>query len=206
MRLGVGLWLFAAAFGATTVGQASLATWRVDPATSHVTIHVGKAGVFSFVAGHTHEVTGPIEAGAVEFDSDDPARSQVQLSIATAALEVSPIGEPSGDAPKVQETMAGPKVLDVATYPHITFDSTSASVDRRDGPTLDLRLSGRLTIRNVTQPVTALVHVQLTDSGLTADGTFTIKQTAFGISPVSVAGVVAVKDALDIAFSIVASR
>ena len=65
---------------------------------------------------------------------------------------------------------------------------------------------GRLTIRNVTQPVTALVHVQLTDSGLTADGTFTIKQTAFGISPVSVAGVVAVKDALDIAFSIVASR
>jgi polyisoprenoid-binding protein YceI len=190
------------AVGATAADR----TYRVDPSRSRATIHVGKAGAFSFIAGHTHEIVGPIESGSIDVDLDALPRSRVTLVIAAAELKVSAKGEPEGDPPKVQEAMSGEKVLDVARHPRITFESTGATLQSRRGTLLDLMVSGTLTIRDVAQPVTVPVHVDIADASLTASGRFTIKQSAFGIKPVSVGGVVAVKDALDIDFSIVAAR
>jgi polyisoprenoid-binding protein YceI len=186
--------------------DAAATTYRVDPAASRVTIHVGKAGAFSFVAGHTHEVSGPVQSGSIEVDGDDPARSQVRLVIATSELAVSANGEPEGDAPKVQEAMTGDKVLDVAHHPRITFESTAVALKDRNGSMLNLTVTGQLTIHGVTKPITVPVRVDLAAATLTAAGRFEIKQSAFGIKPISVAGVVAVKDALAIAFSVVAKR
>lgn len=180
--------------------------YRVDPAKSVATIHVGKAGAFSFMAGHTHEVRGPIESGAVDVDLETPARSRVHLVIAASALKVLAAGEPEGDPPKVEAAMQGDKVLDVQRFPRITFDSTGVTQTSRNGNVLELRVAGQLTIRDVAQPVTVPVRVQLADGGVTATGRFEIKQSAFGIKPVSVGGVVAVKDALDIEFSVVAAK
>jgi polyisoprenoid-binding protein YceI len=202
--------VFAAAMATAwsqTVGlSAEVQSYRVDPANSSATIHVGKAGAFSFVAGHTHEVKGPIESGSVDVDVEAPSRSRVSLVIAASDLKVSAEGEPRGDAPKVQETMDGETVLDVAHHARITYESTSVTVQERRGNRLDLVVAGRLTIRDVAQPVTVPVRVELADDRLTANGRVTIKQSAFGIKPISVAGVVSVKDALDIEFSISAKK
>jgi polyisoprenoid-binding protein YceI len=181
-------------------------TFRIDPASSRTTIHVGKAGVFSFVAGHSHEVTGPIESGEVDVDPDSPAQGHIRLVIPASELRVSAAGEPEGDAPKVQEAMSGPKVLDVAHQPRILYESTTVTVKSGRGSLLDLVVAGRLTIREVTRPVTAAVHAEFADRTLKATGRFTVKQSAFGITPVSVGGVVAVKDELQIEFSIVATK
>jgi polyisoprenoid-binding protein YceI len=181
-------------------------TYHIDPAKSTATIHVGKAGAFSFLAGHNHEVRGPIESGSVDVDLDAIPRSRVQLVIASSALKVLAEGEPTGDPPKVEAAMHGDKVLDVQRYPKITYDSTEVALTSRNGNVLDLRVTGRLTIRESAQPVTIPVHVELADSTLSAKGKFEIKQSAFGIKPVSVGGVVAVKDALGIEFSIVAAK
>jgi polyisoprenoid-binding protein YceI len=169
-------------------------------------VHVGKAGAFSFVAGHTHEVTGAIESGSVDVDLEAPSQSHVRLVIATPELKVSPAGEPPGDVPKVQEAMIGDKVLDVAHHPRITYESTAIILKSRRATLLDLVVTGQLTIRDVSQPVTVPVRVDVADSALTATGHFSIKQSAFGIKPISVGGVVAVKDALEIDFSISAKR
>jgi polyisoprenoid-binding protein YceI len=181
-------------------------TYRVDPARSHATIHVGKSGAFSFVAGHTHEVTGPIENGSVELDLDNLSQARVQLAIATSKLKVSAAGEPEGDAPKVQEAMSGEKVLDVAHHPRIEFASSGVAIKSQGGALLNLTVTGLLTIRGVTLPVSAPVRVEIAGNALTATGRFVIKQSAFGIRPVSVGGVVAVKDTLDIDFSISATK
>ena len=187
-------------------GQPGPHAYHVEPARSRASIHVGKAGAFSFVAGHTHEVTAPIESGSVDVDEDDPSRSHVGIVIQTSRLSVVSAGEPNGDAPKVESAMKSEKVLDVERYPRITFDSTSVSAKERSGNRLELVLEGRLTIRGTPAPVTVPVHVEFAGATLTATGRFTIKQTMFGIKPISVGGVVAVKDALDIDFSITASR
>jgi polyisoprenoid-binding protein YceI len=186
--------------------RAANQTYRIDPAKSRATIHVGKAGMFSFVAGHTHEVSGPIESGAIDVDLEAPSRARIRLVIAARDLIVSPAGEPRGDAPKVQEAMDGPAVLDVAHHRDIIYESTSVAVKSTKSNSLDIVATGQLTIRDVTQPISAPVHVEIADRDLAATGHFTIKQSAFGITPISVGGVVAVKDTLEIAFSIVATR
>jgi polyisoprenoid-binding protein YceI len=202
-------WLLIAvslAAGLSTGVRGASTTYRVDPTKSRVTIHVGKAGAFSFLAGHTHEVSGPIEAGSVDVDADALTQSHVRLVIAAADLKVSAAGEPQGDAPKVQEAMDGEKVLDVARYPRMTYESTAAVVKNRTENQLDLNVAGKLTIRDVTQPVIVPVRVALSGSSLHATGRIEIKQSTFGIKPISVAGVVAVKDTLDIDFSISATK
>jgi polyisoprenoid-binding protein YceI len=188
----------------TSIAQAG--AYRVDPAKSSATIHVGKAGAFSFIAGHTHEVNGRIQAGSVDVDLEIPSRSHVRLEIATSDLTVSAAGEPAGDAPKVQETMQGEKVLDARRDPSITYESTAVTLKSRRASLLELSVTGQLTIRDVTQPVTVPVHVELADGRLSASGRFEIKQSAFGIKPISVGGVVAVRDSLDIDFSVVATE
>jgi polyisoprenoid-binding protein YceI len=178
-------------------------TLTIDPGASTATIEVGKAGMFSFAAGHTHEVQGPIESGTVDFDAQDASRNRVDLVIASSALQVSAKGEPPADVPKVQAAMQSEKVLDSPRFPKITFKSTAVK-GVRDAASFDATVTGTLTIRDKSQPVTTTVHVQRTSSSLTATGRFTIKQTAFGIQPISVAGVVKVEDELKIAFSVTA--
>lgn len=183
---------------------AAAQTFAIDPAASTATIDVGKAGLFSFAAGHVHEVRGPIESGEVVLEAQDGSRTRVELTIAARGLQVTGMGEPPEDVPKVQAAMQGEKVLDTAHFPRITFRSTAVKGVPRDGASFDARVSGTLTIRDKSQAVTATVHVQRTATSLTATGRFAIKQTAFGIQPISVAGVVAVKDELQVAFNIVA--
>ncbi len=181
-------------------------SYRVDSAKSHVTIIVGKAGALSFAAGHTHEVVGPIGAGTLDINTEDPSRSHVRILIRTADLKVSGKGEPPDDVPQVQQTMDGEKVLDVARYPEIVFDSTSIAVKERRADALDLVVTGRMTIRDVTREVSTPIHAQLTADGVTATGRFSIKQTDYGITPISIGGVVKVKDALAIDFTLEARR
>ena len=68
--------------------------YRIDAGGSRVVIHVGKAGAFSFIAGHSHEVSGPIE-GAIDVDAAEPSRSRLRLAISSSALQVSSAGEPA---------------------------------------------------------------------------------------------------------------
>jgi polyisoprenoid-binding protein YceI len=190
----------------TAFARPASESYQVDPRRSVATIEVGKSGAFSFIAGHTHEVTGPIARGTVDFDRADPSRSHVHLVIAAASLKVSGKNEPADDVPKVQEAMESEKVLWVARYPELIFDSTSIALTKSQPPTLDLTIDGSLAIRDVKRPISVPVHAELAGNTLTVTGRFSVKQTAYGIKPITVAGVVTVKDSLDIRFSIVALR
>jgi len=167
------LLLLLAAGAASLASGAGARSFRVDPKASKATIEVGKSGAFSFAAGHTHEVAGPVSAGDVSVDLKDVSRSHVRIEIDAAALKVTGKGESPDDVPKVQQTMAGDEVLDVRRYPRIRFESTSVSV-------------------------------KIDANSVTATGRFAVKQSEFGIKPVSVGGVVSVKDTLDVRFTIVA--
>jgi polyisoprenoid-binding protein YceI len=170
-------------------------TFTAEPSRSRAMIEVGKSGAFSF-AGHTHEVEAPLSSGVVHFDPDMPSRSDVRLEFNAAAMRVTGKGESADDAMKVQETMLSEQVLDVKKYPTITFESTSVSATND--------VAGKLTIHGVTRPIAARVTLKVEGPALTATGRFAIKQTDFGMKPVSVGGVVKVKDELNITFTIAA--
>jgi polyisoprenoid-binding protein YceI len=189
---------------AAIVRGAAAQTYTIDPGRSRATIEVGKSGALSFAAGHTHEVLASGIAGTMTVDPADPARSTGRVTIDASALKVSGKGEPADDVPKVQETMAGPQVLDVEHYPTITFVITSIAVKTSQETSLDGVVTGRLTLRDVTRSITVPVAARLEGQTLIATGRFALKQTEYGIKPVSVGGVVSVKDALNISFDIVA--
>lgn len=183
-------------------------TYRVVPDKSPLRIEVGKGGAFGFVAGHTHEVEGRIQ-GRVTADPNDLPHAEIQLTIRAAELRVTGKGEPPDDVPKVQERMLGPDVLDVTQFPEIAFRSTSvAAGGQRDGSrgaATTLRITGEVTLHGRTRPITGDVQVRIDAASLTASGTFVVKQTDFGIKPITIGGVVNVKDELTIHFTVTAS-
>ena len=203
MRTRLRLSILVIAFvGGLSVRAAGPRTFNVEPGQSRALIDVGKSGAFSF-AGHTHEVEAPVASGIVHLDTDDPSHNNVRLEFNAAAMRVTGKGEPPDDVPKVQQIMLSEQVLDVRRYPAITFESTSVTA-KGSAAALELSVAGRLTIRGKTQAVTAPVAVKLAGDRLTATGKFVVKQTDYGITPISVGGVVKVKNELNITFTIAA--
>jgi polyisoprenoid-binding protein YceI len=169
--------------------------FELQPARSEVKIQVGRGGLLKF-AGHEHEVMAPLLEGEVAADLAEPHRSSVRLEFDAAAVRVTGRGEPPDDLPKVQETMAGPKVLDVARYPRISFRSVSVAGRARGPGSYELEVDGLLSLHGVEKPLRMPVTVDLRGDDLEARATFRFKLTAFGMVPVSFAGVVKVKDEL----------
>ncbi len=184
---------------------AAALVFRVDASTSRVTIKVGKAGLFKF-AGHEHEVSALGFSGEVVADPAEPTRSSVHLTFEAAAVKVTGSAEPPGDVPKVQETMSGPRVLDVARFPEVRFDSRRVGGHRNADGAWEIEVTGDLRLRGETRPLTLPMRVELSGDTLAASGQATIRHSDFGMEPVSVAGVVKVKNELLIEYRIVARR
>jgi polyisoprenoid-binding protein YceI len=208
MRPHIGLAILTIALGGgLQVRAANPRAFTVEPERSRLLIEVGKSGAFSAFAGHLHEVAAPIASGVVHLDPADLSHADVRLEFDATAMRVTGKGEPPGDVPKVQQVMLSDQVLDVRRYPKITLESTGVSPvsSKTPGATMfDVTISGTLALHGVTQAFKAPVSVRLDGDTLTATGKLSIKQTDYGIKPISVAGVVNVKDALNITFTIVA--
>ncbi len=158
----------------------------IDLERSQITVHVGKAGLFS-MAGHEHQVRAPLAAGALD-DSESP---KIHFLVEAAKLTVLP----EKDQAQVQADMQK-KVLDSEHFPEIRFESNSI---RKTGEHT-WKVAGNLTLHGRTRPVTTEVNGV---SGVYS-GTATLKQSDYGIQPISVAGgAVKVKDELKIEFNIV---
>lgn len=204
MRLSLRSWAGVAVFLCTPPLAAAPRTFVVDPAASSVRIHVGKSGAFSF-AGHMHEVVAPALSGEVRADPADLAASTVALTFEAAALKVLAEGEPAGDAPKVEEVMRGPKVLDAARFPAVTFKSQRVTGRDAGGGAYDLELAGEIALHGVTRPITLPVHVEVSGDTLTASGKAVLRHDQFGMQPVSAAGgSVKVKNEIAVEYRIVA--
>ncbi len=167
--------------------------------------HVGKSGLFGF-AGHEHDVLATRIEGEVAAVPEDLARSRLSLRFEVAGLQVDEKKEPAGDGPKVQQAMLGPKLLDAARFPTVLFESTAVSGRAAGEAVHQLEIAGDLTLHGVTRRLTLTVRVELRGERLEAKGKLTLRQTAFGLSPISVAGVVKVKDEISIDFTIAATR
>jgi len=192
--------LLALAACAGTRAQAEPVALVVDPATSHVRLHLGRAGLMKFL-GHEHHIEAPIAEGRVELVEGDPARSSVQLRFDSAKLAVIPGSEPAGDIPKVEERMRG-EVLEVARYPEIAFASTSVKSQSASGSRFRLVVAGSLTLRGRSFPVEVPLEVARDAAGIEARGEVALKLRDVGIEPPSVAGVVKVANGFKLEFEI----
>jgi hypothetical protein len=172
---------------AAFAGAASL---PVDVQNSTLTIRVFKKGLFSGFA-HDHEIIAPLSSGTV-----DPTALSVMLHFDARQLKVLDPDASADDRAKAQETMLSNKVLNAAAFPEITFVSRSVKPAGDNAYTVD----GDLILHGVTHPLT--FPVSLLNGRY--KGLVKLKQTDFGITPISVfGGSVKVKDEIEISFDIV---
>ena len=191
--------------GSASIARTEGMSYSVNESKSSLLIHVGKSGAFSF-AGHRHEVQAPV-SGIITADSANLGASSVDLTFASARLRVLPEGEPSGDAPKVEEIMRGPEVLDALRFPEIHFRSKKVTGKALPSGSYDLSLVGELSLHGVTQEITLPVQVTLDGRSLTATGATTLRHDQFGMKPVSAGGgTVKVANEIRIDFKIVAEQ
>ena len=178
----------------------------IDAAGSRVSIDVGRSGVFGF-AGHNHEVLAPAVSGRVAFDPGDWQHATVTLQFDAAALRVTGKGDPPADIPEVQRVMLSDEVLAVKRFPTVAFRSRRVSATPRTPQTIDLAIEGDVTLHGTTRPMTVRATVTLEPDGLTARGSFVLRQTEFGMQPVTAAGgTVRVKDEVQVQLVLKARR
>ncbi|MBZ4020426.1 YceI family protein [Streptomyces purpurogeneiscleroticus] len=144
--------------------------WMIDPAHSRIGFSVRHAMVTT--------VRGAFTAyeSRLYFDGRDPARSEAQITLSTASIDT---GVEQRDAHVI-----GRDFLDAASYPRMTFTSTAVELADDDV----YRMTGDLTIRDITRPVvlelTYIGHV--TDpfgyERVGFDGTTTINRTDWGLT------------------------
>ena len=165
----------------------------IDVEHSVLKIRVYKAGLFS-AFGHDHEILAPIAAGSV----DDSEHAAVEFRVEAAKLKVLDGDASSEDRAKVQKTMET-DVLDVAHFPEIRFQS--AKVELTGAGRWDVQ--GNLTLHGQTRPL----FLRVTQFPGEYRGAVTIKQSDFGITPISVGGgAVKVKNELKIEFAIALAK
>ena len=114
----------------TSTTTLPVGTWELDAAHSSVSFSVRHMMV-SKVRGRFSDVEGSITFAA------DPLQSSVEITIAVASIDT---GAPDRDG-----HLASADFFDAETFPEMTFVSTGF-----DGDTL----TGDLTIKDVTKPVT----------------------------------------------------
>jgi len=161
----------------------------IDFEHSVLTVHVYRSGLFSF-AGDNHEIRAAIASGTV----DEVARA-AEFTVDVREMRVLDPKLSADKRSQVQEKMLGPEVLDAARFPEIKFHSTS--VEQKNGN--QLFVTGELSLHGETRAI----HVPLEASAHRFRGSTTLKQTDFGIKPISVGGgTIKVKDEVGIDFDI----
>jgi len=141
--------------------------WRIDPAQTSVGFVVDGIG-WPQTKGRFREFDGRI---AIDFDH--PEASHVFFRVAAKSVDV---GSPSFD-----DYLRTDAFFDAANFPTITFESTEVQkVDSRHA-----RVTGNLTLRGVTRPLTIDVEVEGAASASSRLGfraTGTIHRMAFNMN------------------------
>jgi len=174
--------------------------FRVDPASSLVVIEIYRAGSLARL-GHDHVVVSHDTQGYVLPD-DGNADLYVELDRlvvdepalrAEAHFDTQPSAE---DIAGTRRNMLGSGVLDAVRYPFALVHVTGAS-----GSGDDRMAHISLTLHGRTREIQLPLRIETSAGEMSVSGRLTLRQTDFGITPLSVlGGAIQVKDAIDLQF------
>lgn len=145
-------------------------TYQLDPTHTDVLAQWTHFG-FSQPSAHFG-----ISEGTLVYDAADVAKSSVQVTMPLTAM--------NSFVDKLDEHLASGDFFDAAKFPNATFKSTSVAA----AGTNKLTVTGDLTIKDITRPVTLDVtlngageHPMLKKQAIGFSATATIKRSDFGV-------------------------
>jgi polyisoprenoid-binding protein YceI len=174
--------------------------YTIDPAMSRFTVRAFAAGMFAAM-GHNPTIAIRDFSGEAELVPGTLEKAALHLKINAGSLAVTD-NMSDKDRREIERTMHK-EVLESGRFPEIVFESSNVSGSLAGA----VSVVGDLSLHGVTnsQPVSA--QVAITGDMLRAHGEFAVRQTAYGIKLVSVAGgTLKLKDELKCTFDIVARK
>jgi polyisoprenoid-binding protein YceI len=184
----------------------SPARYRLVAERSQFTVQAFAEGFLSSF-GHDPVIRIRDFTGEVEFTPDAPSEASVSVTIKADSLAAD---ESIKEKDRLEiERMMREQVLETGEYPEIVFKSTNVSASRLGQNRYRARIIGDLQLHGATQKnlwIQAEVAMSA-EQALRAQGGFSLKQTDFGIKPVSVVGgTMKVKNELKFTFDITAEK
>jgi polyisoprenoid-binding protein YceI len=180
------------------VEQTKVFRFRVDPAQTTVeyAVHEVLLGNDQITRGRTNAVEGEFQLymqnGKVYI-----ALSNLQVDLRTLTTDNA-----------VRDAAIRKKWLESEKYPKAIFVANAVEglpMDASQNNAYQFRVTGDMTIRNITHPVTFDITAQVKDNQLSGEGTATIYMQDFGFDPPSVVGKTIVSDPVTISIKGVAN-
>jgi polyisoprenoid-binding protein YceI len=176
----------------------------IDRSVSRFTVQAFATGLLSSL-GHNPTIGIRDYEGVIQLTPETFANASVRMSLKTAGLDL--LDEmKSSDRKQLEQAMYG-QVLDVDHFPTASYESKDVTVDKPANGSIVVHVNGTLYFHGVTQNLSLEARILEMGSMLRISGEFGIRQSDFGIKPVSfAAGALRLKDELKFKFELVARR
>ncbi len=182
-----------------TVGSGNPVVFKIVPGESQLQYEVGETFLnennrFNTAVGVTPQVEGEIHV-----DQTSPQNS----SVGTITADISQFKSDSGR----RDNQIRQRFLESSRYPTVTFVPTQIEglpETYQQGQDIPVKITGDLTIREVTKPVTFDAVIRTDGNQLTGQATTTILMSDFGFGPISIAGILNTQDEVKVTLTIVA--
>lgn len=172
-------------------------TFEIGPDQGTIVLRTFRQGAASAV-GHDLTIEVRRWSGSVTLDADAPERSSAAARLEVGSFTVregkggiKPLSD--DDKREIKKNMTE-KSLQASRFPEITFTSTGVSIDGNSA-----QLSGDLTIKGTSRPVSVALSTSPGDGGIKLTGKTAVLQTTWDIKPYSgLFGALKVRDEVEI--------
>jgi polyisoprenoid-binding protein YceI len=174
---------------------------------SGVSRFTARAFVTGLLASMGHNPTFAIRqfTGEAKFSNEAPEQASVRVVVQAGSLELTDHVSDK-DRREIERTTRN-EVLETSRFPEIVFEASNPSMSKGGEGHYWANMNGKLSIRGITQPQQITAQVFISGDQLRASGEFTVRQSSFGIKPVSVAGgTLKLKDDVKVTFDFVAKK
>ncbi len=182
----------------------TLATFTVDKSASRFTVQAFATGLLS-AFGHNPRIEIRGYDAEIRCVPDTLEKASLRLTVRTNSMEV--LDEMKRDDRLKLEQEMYQKVLDVTHFPTAFYESRNITVQKVASNLFKADVDGELSFHGMTQPLHIPANITVIGDMLRIAGGFTIRQSDYGIKPVSfAAGTLRLKDELKFTFELVARK
>jgi polyisoprenoid-binding protein YceI len=179
-----------------------MSQYTVDASKSRFTVQAFASGLLKSF-GHNPTIGIRDFSGELRFDPDAPDEATLQMKVQANSLEVTDKVSDK-DRHEIENGMKD-EVLEIETYPEISYESTHIATTKVSNKWFRLQITGQLSLHGQTKEHHVDAQLKPRDGELRLSGNFTLQQTDYNIKLFSVmGGTMKLKDELRFNFDIVA--
>ena len=182
----------------------AIVNFTIDKGVSRFSVQAFATGLLSSF-GHNPRIAIPDFNAEIQCVPDTFEKAFLRVTVQTGVMEV--LDEMKKDDRQKLEREMYDKVLDVTHFPVAIYESREISVQKLSGDLMTAHVNGDLSFHGVVQSLPLQASVTLVGTNLRITGNFGLRQSDYGVKPVSfAAGALRLKDEIKFTFDLVAKR